>query len=90
MSGEDQAADLIERFLTGRVGRYEWDDFISIRQKDPKLAAITLQIMEIERRFRRQKATEWCTPDGLTALAELARTLRCKAQTTNLGDDDRT
>ena len=42
-----EVADIIERFLDGTGGQWDWDDFCSVRIKDPELDAIRLRCAKL-------------------------------------------
>jgi len=42
-----EVAEIIEQFLDGTGGRWDWDDFCSIRIKDPELDAIRLKCVTL-------------------------------------------
>jgi hypothetical protein len=74
---EDQTriAGLIRRFLEGRVAPYEWDDFISIRLRDPALEEIRITCANIPKAFPAADRKHYCNQAGLAKLESLARSL---------------
>lgn len=71
-------ADLIERFIDGTIGRWEWDDFTSIRGKEPELEKLRQEIVLIADRFPRTTAREWCSEAGVVELRNIAARLRSR------------
>ena len=72
-----EIADLIVRFVDGSVGDHEWDDFISVRFKDPEIEAIRIKVLKIEAEYPPPKAplfglSPWCSDAGGQALKQLA------------------
>jgi len=61
-----EIAELLLRFLDGPIGDHEWDDFISVRFKEPEIEAIRIKALEIEVNYPAEKATitgrrAWCS-----------------------------
>jgi hypothetical protein len=44
---DKQIADLIERFVDGSIGPWEWDDFISFREPTPKWEMLQREIASV-------------------------------------------
>ena len=66
-------SDLIKRFLDGTVGPYEWDDFISVRQRDAELELIRLECVNIRSLY--PTISGYCSPTGLDRLKIIAESL---------------
>lgn len=62
--------DLIRRFVDGMVGPYEWDDFISVLQKDAELETVLLDCASIPTQY--PAATGSCSPAGIAKLKSIA------------------
>ncbi len=45
----EEVAQCIEAFLEGRDGEWDWDDFTSVKIKDPYLDRVRLQCLDDER-----------------------------------------
>jgi hypothetical protein len=73
---QKQIADLIERFLKGKVDEWEWDDFISIRLRDPRLDAIRARCANLPKEFPPNQPGEYCAKVGKDVLKQLADSLR--------------
>jgi hypothetical protein len=70
-------ADLIDRFLIGDVGPYEWDDFCSLRGRTPQSEALRTEIAGIGDDF--SHPTHWCSEEGIARLRDIAKRLRSEA-----------
>lgn len=70
-------ADLIDRFLDGDVGPYEWDDFMSLNARTPELEALQAEIGSVGDQF--PHATHWCSDEGLARLRAIAHRVRTEA-----------
>ena len=73
-----EVADLIDRFLRGEVGPYEWDDFISIRSRDPRIERVRRECLEIPDRYPTESG--YCNDAGVARLRELASSLRAQTR----------
>jgi hypothetical protein len=67
-------ADLIERFVAGHVGKWEWDDFISVTWEDPDVEAARIRCAAIQDEFPARAG--YCSPEGIRELLGLALRLR--------------
>ena len=72
----DDVAQLIASFLDGSAGKWDWDDFISVRQRDPTLEAIRLECAALPDLFPPDKEGRYCGAAGLTRLAVIASALK--------------
>jgi hypothetical protein len=73
----DEVADLIERFVAGNVGEWEWDGFISVRSADPAIEHVRQQCDEIHDAFPdRWDPHRYCSDAGRQELLRLAARLR--------------
>jgi hypothetical protein len=68
-------ADIIERFLDGTGGRWDWDDFVSIAVDEPELEEVR---QRCEATRDELYCDQWCGPAGFAELrriiAHLSRT----------------
>ena len=71
-----QVADLIEAFLNGSIGDWDWDDFVSVKQPDPEMEKIRAQRASLPDDFPPTEEGHYCGPDGLKALQDIAVRLR--------------
>jgi len=78
-SSQDEAlvvADLIDRFLDGDVGPYEWDDFCSYRQLTSEMELLRVESAKIETEFPATTSDQWCSAEGIERLRGIALRLR--------------
>lgn len=74
------AADLIERFVSGAVGPWEWDDFTSLRHRNPAVEALRREVTAVVDVFPRTRPTEWCSAEGVQRFIEIATRVRSEQQ----------
>ncbi|MDD3020689.1 MAG: hypothetical protein PHX61_06880 [Alphaproteobacteria bacterium] len=70
-----ELASLIRSFVDGSCGEWDWDDFISIKQKDSEIEKVRLELIRIRTNYPAIKKTEYCNEDGTRKLLEIAQTL---------------
>ena len=75
-SSRHALASLIDRFLDGSVAMWEWDDFISVRIRDPELEKIRRQAAALPEKYPPSQPGHYCGPDGLAELRLTAKMLR--------------
>jgi hypothetical protein len=73
-----EIADIIEGFLLGTGGAWDWDDFISIRLSDPETESIRKICAELPDRFPPSGPRQYCNEEGLVVLRKLITELRHK------------
>lgn len=78
----EEAADSIEKFVNHTGGPWDWDDFISIRQKDPELEAVRLKCLSVADDFPSTDRRRYCSDPGFDALRDLLRDLRSRSRNT--------
>jgi hypothetical protein len=66
---------LIDDFITGSGGQWDWDDFISIPLDDPALEHVRLEAARLPDRFPPAQFG-YTSAEGLAELRRLADTLR--------------
>jgi len=71
-----EAADLIDRFVEGRTGRWEWDDFVGVRYVDPLLEKARLECVLVHDRFPSNDPHRYCSKEGIEVLRGIASQLR--------------
>jgi len=74
-----EAADAIDRFLRATGEPYDWDDFTSVRFKDPEVDAIRLRCIAVRDEYPPDRPGEYCSARGRRVLRELADQLRRRA-----------
>lgn len=68
----EEAADILDRFAEGkRMGSAEWDDFISITQKDPLIEAITNECGAMPEKYPAAKHGGYCNAQGIARMRVL-------------------
>jgi hypothetical protein len=74
-----EVADVIERFVEGRTGTWEWDDFTSVLQSDVAVEQARLRCIAVRDEFPSNHPHDYCSSRGLEALRDIARQLRARA-----------
>ena len=69
-------ADLIEKFVNGTIGEWDWDDFISVKRSDPEIEEIRRRCAEVPVEFPPKRDGEYCSEEGAAVLTNLVRLLR--------------
>jgi hypothetical protein len=78
---EYQAAiTAIESFLRGSGHAWDWDDFTSIRKKDPYLESIRERCVQVRDDYPPKEPQHYCNPEGLQVLANMVIELRSRIQ----------
>jgi hypothetical protein len=72
----EEVADIIEAFLNGTGGRWDWDDFCSIRIKDPDLDAIRRRCADLHEED--PYPAQYCGPAGVEIVRGFVAALRKK------------
>jgi hypothetical protein len=67
-----EVATYIDDFINNRGGRWDWDDFTSVRIADPMLDEIRIRCIATHDDFPPDRRGVWCSPAGF---AELQRIL---------------
>lgn len=78
----DEVAGILERFLAGTSGDWEWDDFLSSPVKDPVLNEIRLRCSKLDSEFPPEKAGEFCNSRGRELIRDYAVRLRAAGDKT--------
>lgn len=73
------AAELIESFVNGTCGAYDWDDFLNGSKKDTRLQDIREECERVETDHPAGTEHEWCNDEGALALLAIAARLRREA-----------
>lgn len=68
-----EARSLIIRFIDGDVGPWEWDDFITLRHKDPIVDQLQRDVITLERAYPPTERGGWTSAEGLEKLRDLAK-----------------
>jgi hypothetical protein len=70
------AAKVIESFVDGTCGPYDWDDFLNGSKKDAELQKIREECERVEIDYPACSEHEWCNDEGVRALLAIAARLR--------------
>lgn len=71
-----EVAEIIERFVDGHGGVWDWDDFSSIRISDAKLDEIRIACVQLYERFPSDEQGRYCSRAGIDELRRQARVAR--------------
>jgi hypothetical protein len=71
-----EVANLVESFVNGTCGPWEWDDFVSMKHEDPGIEAISLHCGRIPEQFPSSQENHYCSEEGVAALKQIALLLR--------------
>jgi hypothetical protein len=71
-----EVADIIERFVDGICGKWDWDDFISWPIVDPHLDAIRTRCAGMSQEFPTAEKRHYCNEAGMEVLRQMVRELR--------------
>ena len=71
-----EAATLIERFLAGSCGPWDWDEFTSVTQQDAAVERARRKCVEVRDEYPATVSHEYCSSAGRGILRALAAELR--------------
>jgi hypothetical protein len=71
-----EVACIIEQFLDGTGGKWDWDDFCSLGIRDPYLDSVRGQCIELNRTHPPTKTGHYCSEAGFEIMRGLVTTLR--------------
>lgn len=71
-----EVADLIDRFIDGAIGDWEWDDFTTPVSKVPEIEALRREVISIPDTFPPRDESEWCSAAGIVRLQEISMRLK--------------
>lgn len=74
-----EIAAMIENFANGTSGKWDWDDFISVRYSNERIEAARTACLRVAHDFP-GGATQWCNHEGLERLRAIAAQLRGSAK----------
>jgi hypothetical protein len=69
-------AAILEDFLADRLGKWDWDDFISVPLKDPGLDRVRARCASLPEEFPPEHPEHYCNADGFEAIRDMAEALR--------------
>ncbi|MES2309452.1 MAG: hypothetical protein V4507_11400 [Verrucomicrobiota bacterium] len=71
-----EVIDILERFVSNKLGNWEWDDFISIRQKDEFVDALRLWAGDLHDDYPAKKGEGYCNPEGIEQIRKVIEGLK--------------
>lgn len=75
--GNLEVAQILENFLKGTGGRWEWDDFISVGDvTDERLKQIQQHVNLLSEEFPPEKPGEYCNEQGRDVIRRYVSELR--------------
>jgi hypothetical protein len=74
-----EIADIIEEFLAGKGGAYDWDDFTTLRIGDRDLDAIREMCSLVRDVFPPKRYEGWCGARGYDVLKRILEELRSES-----------
>lgn len=72
----DEVAQVIENFLSGEGGGWDWGEFLCVRIKDPEMDAIRERLAGLDEEFPPEEVGHYCSEDGLLILKSILKELR--------------
>jgi hypothetical protein len=75
----ESTASIIEAFVDGKSGLWDWDDFTSIKKKDAFLESVRRRCISVRDEYPPKSEGAYCGPEGVELMRALARELRAKA-----------
>jgi hypothetical protein len=71
-----EVARIIEQFLNGSGGAWDWDDFCCNRITDPYLDSVRIACHELRATYPPKEKVHYCGPAGFAVLREMVAKLR--------------
>lgn len=76
MTRKQEIAEIIMRFVENRSeDELEWDDFVSVREKDPAFEAVRLRCAAVREEFPPKDKRDYCSEAGFNELRRIAASL---------------
>ena len=72
----EEVAQIIDRFLDGTGGDWDWGDFCSIKITDPELDQVREFCLFANSEYPPTEKGHYCNSEGFNRLREVARNLR--------------
>ncbi len=72
------AAAIIEAFVDGKSGPWDWDDFTSIKKKDVFLESVRSRCIAVRDEYPPKSEGAYCDAEGVEILRALVRELRAR------------
>ena len=77
---KSEVAGIIERFLDGTSGKWDWDDFCSFSIADPYLDSVRIRCAELDVAYPPTEKGHYCSRAGFEVMRELVAELRASNQ----------
>jgi hypothetical protein len=74
----ESAASIIEAFVDGKSGPWDWDDFTSIKKKEALLESVRSRCISVRDEYPPKSEGAYCNTEGVEVLRALVRELRAK------------
>jgi hypothetical protein len=71
-----QLANLLEGFVNGTCGDWEWDEFLFSNPTDPEIETIRQHCERLDIEYPPSRSGEFCNDEGAEVLLNYARKLR--------------
>jgi hypothetical protein len=71
-----EVASIIEQFLNGTGGKWDWDDFCSISVADPYLDSVRMRCLELPLTYPPEEKGHYCSQAGVEIMRELVAALQ--------------
>jgi len=71
-----EVASIIEQFLDGTGGKWDWDDFCSFSIADPYLNSVRIRCAELDVAYPPTGKGHYCSRAGFEVMRELVAELR--------------
>ncbi len=72
----EEVVTIIEDFINDKGGKWDWDDFISIKLKDPELERIRLICVELPDTHPPSGKGQYCNFEGIELLKKILLSLK--------------
>jgi hypothetical protein len=73
---KQEVGDIIERFVDGTGGNWDWDDFCSYRIADPDLDLIRVKCSGLDSTHPPTVKGHFCNENGIQLMREMIQSLR--------------
>ena len=72
----ETAATTIESIIEGRAKQWDWDEFTSIRKKDPFLESVRTRCVRVADEYPSKDEHTFCAAEGMGVLRSLVKEIR--------------
>jgi len=73
---KQEVSDIIEHFIDGTGGKWDWDDFCSLRIADPDLDLIRVKCSGLDSTHPPAVKGHFCNENGIRLMREMVQSLR--------------